>query len=534
AVLALRGPDGAPYLAAFLALEPGADTPDGLDGLFPAYVAPKTWTVLDALPRDASGTHDFTALLSHAPALSTGDAESPRIQEDESPQASANPPATEPEPVDNPVDDVREGPLNHVQSGMTDFFGRFGTALNIPVQVDLSGPLDPAVLKEAFDALAARHHSLRSRFAEHEGEWFQEVLDTATVPESRLKMLDLTALAEDQRPARADAHAEEARAEEFDLGEGHAWRGVLIRLSEQDWRLVLVFHHVLVDDWARALFLTELAELYNAAAEQRPARLPAATQAIAHALSEPDAEADVERRLTYWTDRLDGVPLGLVLPYDRPGGRDRDRALQEIVLPPEVADAAAELGERQDTGPFAVYAAALGVFLSRLAGTENLFLRTQCALRDAPGDETVMASLSLSGALELDLTGDLDFAGLVARTGDDHADGAAHHVTFPRLLEALAEKEGGGTVGDAVQFLFPGSTVSAPHFNGIDASFTAEPIHMVPGTIFMCFPAGDGWRLALQYSPGELDEATVSGWLDTWATVLQQLCADPDTPIADL
>ncbi|GLZ80807.1 hypothetical protein Afil01_56140 [Actinorhabdospora filicis] len=491
AVLAMRAADGSPYLAAFVV--PDGDPSDLSVGL-PPYLVPARWVTMDALPYDLGGRLDRDALLT---ALT-------------------------------PPEDRRSGPLASVQSRMAGFSERLGAALNIAVPVDLSGDLDTALLKEALTRLAVRHHSLRSRFFERDGAWVQEVLDD---PEGRLKSLDLTALPEQQRGERAGQRADEARAELFDLGDGHAWRAVLIRLGEHEWRLVLVFHHLLTDDWARHLFLTELAELYNALAEGRQPRLPEPSQAIAYALAErrPDEDA----RMDYWTRRLDGVRLSLPLPYDTPDASG-GRVFTEVPLPAEVVEGALTLARETACAPYSVFAAALGVFLSKMTGAGRIVLRTQYPDRDDPRSARLMASLATAAVLDLDIAPGLGFADLVTAVEHDHTEGLANHVALHRLLDVLAER-GSAAPGELPQFLFPGAFVGTLPLSGVRASLENPPVTPgLPGTVFVCVPGTDAWHLGLSHSPAQLRPETATAWLDTYATVLAQLCAEPETPIGEL
>lgn len=491
AVVAVRAADGSPQLVAFIV--PDGDPGDLTAGL-PSHLIPSRWVTMDALPYDLGGRLDRDELLT---ALT-------------------------------PPEDRRGGPLASVQSRMAGFSERLGAALNIAVPVDLSGDLDTGLLKDALTRLAVRHHSLRSRFFEQDGTWTQEVLDN---PEGRLALLDLTTVPEQQRGEHARQRAEAARDEVFDLADGHAWRAVLIRLGERDWRLCLVFHNLLTDDWARHLFLTELAELYNALTEGRPPRLPAPTQAIAYALNErrPDEDA----RMDYWTRRLDGVRLNLPLPYEAPDATGGSM-LTEVPLPVEVVQSALALAQETGSTPYAVFAAALGVFLSKMTGAGRIVLRTQYPDRDDPRTTRLMASLATAAVLDLDIAPGLGFADLVGAVDQDHAEGLANHVALHLLLDALTER-GANPPGELPQFLFPGAFVDDLHMTGLRTSLTSPPVTPgLPGTVFVCVPGTDTWHLGLSHSPAQLHPETATAWLDTYANVLAQLCAEPETPIGEL
>ncbi|MGW4686105.1 non-ribosomal peptide synthase/polyketide synthase [Streptomyces sp. NPDC004244] len=133
----------------------------------------------------------------------------------------------------------------------------------------LSGPLDAGALRAAAATVLDRYPNLRAGF-HHEGlsQPVQVVVDGLELP---WREIDLTGLAEAERePALARVVAE-ARAERFDLGRPPLLRFTLVRLAEDEHRLVLVNHHILFDGWSMQLVLDELFALYRGETLTEPA-----------------------------------------------------------------------------------------------------------------------------------------------------------------------------------------------------------------------------------------------------------------------
>ncbi|MGW6982593.1 amino acid adenylation domain-containing protein, partial [Streptomyces sp. NPDC054932] len=133
----------------------------------------------------------------------------------------------------------------------------------------LSGPLDTGALRAAAATVLDRYPNLRAGF-HHEGlsQPVQVVVDGLGLP---WRDVDLSGLAEAERePALARVVAE-ARAERFDLGRPPLLRFTLVRLAEDEHRLVLVNHHILFDGWSMQLVLDELFALYRGETLPEPA-----------------------------------------------------------------------------------------------------------------------------------------------------------------------------------------------------------------------------------------------------------------------
>ncbi|TNV64185.1 non-ribosomal peptide synthase/polyketide synthase, partial [Corallococcus exiguus] len=137
------------------------------------------------------------------------------------------------------------------------------------------------VLDGALDA-SALERSLQALVRRH------EVLRTTFVsdgdspvqrlnPEATLTLsiVSLESTPEDHREAEAHRHAASEAARPFDLGIGPLVRAVLLRLDSRRHWLLLTLHHIVSDGWSIGVFARELGALYRAfASGQSPALSP--------------------------------------------------------------------------------------------------------------------------------------------------------------------------------------------------------------------------------------------------------------------
>ncbi|MFE9251410.1 amino acid adenylation domain-containing protein, partial [Streptomyces sp. NPDC007088] len=133
----------------------------------------------------------------------------------------------------------------------------------------LRGPLDPGTLRVAAASLLDRYPNLRAGF-HHEGlsRPVQVVVDGLELP---WREADLSGLTEAEREPALSRIVAEARAERFDLDRPPLLRFTLVRLDEDEYRLVLVNHHILFDGWSMQLLLHDLFALYRGETLPEPA-----------------------------------------------------------------------------------------------------------------------------------------------------------------------------------------------------------------------------------------------------------------------
>ncbi|MFG3052749.1 amino acid adenylation domain-containing protein [Kitasatospora sp. NPDC048239] len=137
--------------------------------------------------------------------------------------------------------------------------------------LDIEGPLDTGALRAAAAALIARHDGLRVHFPARPGERpHQLVALQAPLPWTETDLRGLPDEAARQAEAERLTDADWARG--FDLAQPPLLRFTLLRLADDQVRLLWTVHHLLADGWSMSVLARELFTLYAAGAD--PAALP--------------------------------------------------------------------------------------------------------------------------------------------------------------------------------------------------------------------------------------------------------------------
>ncbi|HBL31543.1 MAG TPA: hypothetical protein DD490_32375, partial [Acidobacteria bacterium] len=187
---------------------------------------------------------------------------------------------------------------------------RSGAMLNVPHPLRLRGPLQPAVLAAALTEVARRHGPLRTTFRNSPQGLRQEIAPPAP---RVLPRIDLSALPPAQRTAEAHRTTQAEAGEPFDLAAGPLWRARLLHLEPAEHRLLLTFHHAIVDGWSLDLLERELAVLYPAFCRGLASPLPEPSLQYADfaVWQRRQGDAGLAAQLDEWGRRLAGAPAVL-------------------------------------------------------------------------------------------------------------------------------------------------------------------------------------------------------------------------------
>jgi amino acid adenylation domain-containing protein len=312
-------------------------------------------------------------------------------------------------------------------------------AYNIVAAVRIRGPLQPAALQAAVQALAARHETLRTGFVNHAGQPEQRIAAAVEVP---FTIVDLTALTANEHEGAVAARLRAEAQHPFDLTTAPLLRTTLLQLADEEHAFLFTLHHLISDGWSSGVIVSDLASAYRQAAADQPVELPplavqfadyAAWQA--QRLASPAAAAD----LAYWTERLAGTPvLDLPVDHPRPAAMSFAGATAYETFPPELATGLQDLARQEDATLFQALLAGFKAVLWHYTGQTDLAVGTSIANRNHPDLEPLIGFLTNTLVLRTQLDGDATFGELIQRVRATATDAYAHAETpLERIIETL-------------------------------------------------------------------------------------------------
>ncbi|MFI5646184.1 amino acid adenylation domain-containing protein [Kitasatospora sp. NPDC051705] len=296
---------------------------------------------------------------------------------------------------------------------------------NIPVRLEVSGPLDPERLRAALAAMTARHDALRTRFVTTDGEVRRVVDRVASV---ELRVLEADDGPRDGRPLALAP---------FDLAAAPLMRAVLVRRGPGGDVLHLDFHHIVFDGISLRVFVDELFEYY---AGQEPRTAPVGYAAAAEWADGRLTGAEQERSERYWLAKFAEPAPALALPTDRPRpalrGTAGDVAVRE--LSPADAELVRAIADREGSTPFVVLLTAWTATLARLCGQSDVTVGSPMGGRPHPDLETVVGMFVNTVVLRARLRPEADLGELLAALGAEHRDALDHQeYPFASLVQRL-------------------------------------------------------------------------------------------------
>jgi amino acid adenylation domain-containing protein/non-ribosomal peptide synthase protein (TIGR01720 family) len=265
------------------------------------------------------------------------------------------------------------------------------TVYHIPLAVSLEGELDHRDIEGAFQALIARHESLRTRFVLKEGQPVQQALDVDLV---------------DFQLGTGDG--KDFLTQPMDLAAAPLMRATLVKKEAGRHELLVEIHHIVADGVSMTILIREFLALMA----RRP--LPPLNlhyRDIALIQGKNEFQETMSRQLDWWRQRFDdGVPrAGLPLDFPRPAVQTFDGQSESFVLEPELLTAIKSLAEKEEATLFMILLTAFHVLLAKLSGADDLVIGIPVAGRRLAGLDGIIGMFVNTLALRLPIPGALTF-----------------------------------------------------------------------------------------------------------------------------
>ncbi len=421
---------------------------------------------------------------------------------------------------------------------------------NIPAAFRLRGRLSVPALGAALTEIARRHEALRTTFAERGGRPVQVAAPPARVP---LPLVDLTRLPAAAREVELERLAADEARRPFDLASGPLLRVRLLRLRgaagegggerAEEHAVLATVHHAVADGWSMGVLVRELGALYPAALAGAPAPLPEPP------LQYGDYAVWQRRRLdgewmaaevAHWRGALDGAPLVLDLPSDRP--RPAQQGIAGAQLPVnlsgDLAAAVRETAAAAGTTPFMVLLAAFFAVLHRWTGAGDLLAGSPVAGRNRRELEGLIGFFVNTLVLRAQVADDPPFSALLAEVRATTLDAYAHdELPFERLVEDLRPPRDLGRP-PLVQVMLA-HQAAAPAAELVLPGLALAPLPVDSGTakLDLTLSLGEeahGLAGFLEYATDLFDRATAERWLGHFETLLAGAAAEPARRVSEL
>ncbi|MGE7955443.1 non-ribosomal peptide synthase/polyketide synthase [Pseudomonas sp. NPDC089530] len=405
-------------------------------------------------------------------------------------------------------------------------------AYHVPSALRLKGRLDLSALQRSFDALVARHESLRTRLLQ-DGEQTWQVIDAASSVQIHLQEADEIRLA---------SLVEQEIARPFDLEQGPLLRVTLLRLSEEEHVLVLVQHHIASDGWSMQIMVDELVQWYAAYSQGQELQLPALPiQYADYALWQRQwmEAGEQARQLDYWQHLLGGEQPVLELPLDRPRPalQSHRGARLDLALEPELAAELKALARQQGVTLFMLLLASFQTLLYRYSGQADIRVGVPVANRNRVETERLIGFFVNTQVLKADIDGQLTFAGLLQQVKHRALQAQSHQdLPFEQLVEALQpERSLSHNPLFQVMFNHQSAAANARQLPGLALEGLGWHSHTAQFDLNLdTQETADGLWASLTYATDLFDAATAQRLLQHWQNLLRAVVTQATARLDDL
>ena len=247
---------------------------------------------------------------------------------------------------------VTYSPATYVQEKLIKWL-ESGTATlpyHLPSVYRLQGSLNVEALQQSFAYLVQRHAALRTRLLWKDDRLFQSIEPQISIDFQIKQLSDQQTIGD---------YIIIFLYQTFDLTQEPPVRVALLQIATNEYLVLIVFHHIMVDGRAKRLLLNELSILYrDLVLGKEPSLPPLSTQYIDYTYWQRHLPTTLlEQHRAYWLPRLANITDTPVLPQDYPTPTVRTFKTEQIrqILPLPLSDGLKQLTQKEHTTLFMGY-----------------------------------------------------------------------------------------------------------------------------------------------------------------------------------
>ena len=402
------------------------------------------------------------------------------------------------------------------------------------------GPLDRMVLERSFTEIIRRHEAWRTTFELVDGQ------PTAVVHAAPqvfpITVQDLRSTPAAQREEAALRLAREQAQKPFQLNMFPLLRLTLIHLQDDEYRLYVTMHQIIVDGLSVFKVLPmELATLYESFSRGGPSplpELPIQYGDFACWQKKHVGEKILEEQLKYWEHQLSGELPVLSWPDDfpHPARRSFRGAIFPTVWPKQLAERLNAICQQESVTLFMVLLAGFASLLHRYTGQEDIIVGTLSpAGRERRELETILGYFLNPVPLRFNVSGGPSFHELLRQSREAISGAIANDdVPFHRIVQRIAPRPDSSRnpIFDSVISLAPKlpdlPTGWSQTFMDIESGGSRWGLYIELNE------RPEGLMIRAQYNPDLFEAATIRRMVKDFEMTLAITCAAPAQRVSEL
>ncbi|MBX9786192.1 MAG: hypothetical protein K2Y08_02530 [Alphaproteobacteria bacterium] len=250
------------------------------------------------------------------------------------------------------------------------------TALNIPCILEVKGGLDIRVLNRSLQEIVTKHASLRSVFTEKNNSLYQYILDDVVF---NIYVEDFSNLDHITQKRKTNNIINQNIEYEFSKSQEILFRTTMIKLGQQRYVLIFLFHHIISDEWSLKVFFNDLEKTYVKHLYQEKT-LPSIDRSYLE-FSEWQKKWFKENKFKdqfhYWSNKLENVPNTIYFPTDnRDKGEVSSAGFYSYQFDQNLYDRLKDFSQKNNTTVFMIILAAYKTFIHIYSQSNDILVAT--------------------------------------------------------------------------------------------------------------------------------------------------------------
>ncbi len=421
-------------------------------------------------------------------------------------------------------------------------------AYNLAYAVGIKQSLNPALLKESFERIVKRHPALQAVFKANSSELAQVCKgeENFVFAEKEFYGADLNQLYDELNKLAVSP---------FDLENGPLLKVYLLKMSETEFVLLLVVHHIIADFWSLSILFKELGQIYQDLSLKRRVSLPLLQNSYFDYVEEQQTLLQNNPKLEeYWKNNLDGeLPLlNLPTDYIRPAVQTYNGGSSFIKLNVLKFEKLKALCAHTGSTIYMKCLAVFYILLSRYSGQDEIIIGSPTAHRISAAYSNVIGYFVNPVAIRLKIDNNPTFTELLSKVKETSLNAFEHqNYPFDLLVEKLHirrdlsrspifqvmftyQKTHDTDLPLLASFAF-NETQTKIDINGL--SMELIPLKNQIAQFDLSLTAAeleDGLGLSFQYNKDLFKEETINGMLKHFQVLLDGIIKNPEEIISEL
>ena len=426
--------------------------------------------------------------------------------------------------------DKSRGRLSPMQTGIwyLSQLNNASSAYNLQAGFRLKGKLNIDALCQAMETVVNHHAVLRTDIqTDAEGQPFAQIHDWVKVP------IDVIELDDD--PNHVQEFLSTVATVPVATDKGPLLRVSIAKCGQNQFLLVLVFHHLVAEGWSVATFLEQVSRVYtNQEVALQP---PSIDYWDWNQFEFEQLNTDkLAPQLKYWQEQLAGEPTHLEF-----GSRNTNKAARGGMcgrkISKQLISKLEQLGREQNASLFAVMLAAYQALLQRYTGETDIRIGTPINTRTRSELDQTFGLFINTLILRTTSEKDLSFIELLKRTKETVLD-AFSNMDAPLDYVARHLDGSGKNDGKLFQVMFALQNARPMVLDLPDLAIDMighHELHSGAGKVDISLvvePGDNDYEVWLEYDGGTFDAERAHRFLQHYELLLNGLLAEPQASIS--